>query len=88
MLVCTYWDGTVPLPAIELCMKEVRLIPSMMYGHDATSRDFDVAARLLATRPEIASTLITHRFPLDAVAEAFAVARDRAAGSIKVVLEP
>jgi len=88
VLAGTYWQGTVPLPAIELCMKEVRLIPSMMYGHDATSRDFDVAARLLVTRPEIAATLITHRFPLDAVAEAFAVARDRAAGSIKVILEP
>jgi len=88
VLAGTYWDGVVPLPAIELCMKEVRLIPSMMYGNDATSRDFDVAARLLAARPEIAATLITHRFPLDAVAEAFAVARDRASGSIKVVLEP
>jgi len=88
VLAGTYWAGSVPLPAIELCMKEVRLIPSMMYGHDAATRDFDVAARLLASRPEIASTLITHRFPLDAVAEAFAVARDRASGSIKVVLEP
>lgn len=88
VLAGTYWDGTVALPAIELCMKEVRLIPSMMYGHDATSRDFDVAARLLASRPEIASTVITHRFPLDAVADAFAVAHDRASGSIKVVLEP
>ena len=88
VLAGTYWAGTVPLPAIELCMKEVRLIPSMMYGHDKATRDFDVAAQLLAARPEIASTLITHRFPLDAVAEAFAVARDRASGSIKVVLEP
>jgi threonine dehydrogenase-like Zn-dependent dehydrogenase len=88
VLVGVYWDGTVPLPAIELCMKEVRLIPSMMYGHDGAGRDFDIAAGLLAARPEIASTLITHRFPLDAVTEAFAVARDRASGAIKVVLEP
>lgn len=88
VLVATYWDGSIPLPAIELCMKEVRLIPSMMYGHDAATRDFDVAAQLLASRPEIAASLITHRFPLDAVAEAFAVARDRASGSIKVLLEP
>lgn len=100
VLVGVYWDGTVPLPAIELCMKEIVMIPSMMYGHGAgpcagrgaapgtSSRDFDVAARLLAGRADIASTLITHRFPLDAVAEAFSVARDRAAGAIKVVLEP
>jgi threonine dehydrogenase-like Zn-dependent dehydrogenase len=92
VLVGTYWDGSIPLPAIELCMKELALIPSMMYGHGAgpigTTRDFEVAARLLAGRPEIASTLITHRFPLDAATEAFSVARDRAAGAIKVVLEP
>ena len=37
---------------------------------------------------DIAKTLITHRFPLDAVAEAFATAADRSSGSIKVVLEP
>jgi threonine dehydrogenase-like Zn-dependent dehydrogenase len=51
-------------------------------------RDVEVAAALLAGTPDIATTLITHRFPLDAAAEAFAVARDRTAGAIKVVLEP
>ena len=47
-----------------------------------------VAAQLLADRPELARLVITHRFPLDAVSEAFAAARDRASGAIKVVLEP
>lgn len=96
VLVGVYWDGSVPLPAMELCTKEITMIASLMYGHSpadihgdsSTVRDFDVAAKLLATRPEIGATLITHRFPLDAAAEAFAVARDRASGSIKVVLEP
>jgi threonine dehydrogenase-like Zn-dependent dehydrogenase len=32
--------------------------------------------------------MISHRFPLDAATEAFATAADRAAGAIKVVLEP
>ncbi|MCU1401242.1 MAG: Zn-dependent alcohol dehydrogenase [Acidimicrobiales bacterium] len=88
VLVGVYWTGTVALPAIELCMKEVQLIPSTMYGHDGAVRDFDTAAHVLAANPEIAATLITHRFPLDAVADAFAVAHDRASGAIKVVLEP
>jgi threonine dehydrogenase-like Zn-dependent dehydrogenase len=48
----------------------------------------DAAARVLADDPEIASAMITHRFPLDRAAEAFSVAADRASGAIKVLLEP
>jgi threonine dehydrogenase-like Zn-dependent dehydrogenase len=56
-------------------------------AHD-DGHDLDDAAELLAADPEIASTLITHRFPLDDAAEAFRVAADRASGAIKVVMEP
>jgi threonine dehydrogenase-like Zn-dependent dehydrogenase len=45
-------------------------------------------AHLLAARPEIPATVLTHRFPIDAAAEAFRVAADRASGAIKVVIEP
>ena len=88
VLLGTYWDGGVVMPGMEICMKEVELVPACMYGRSGPSRDFDVAVAILAGRPAISATLITHRFPLDAVAEAFSVARDRAAGAIKVVLEP
>jgi threonine dehydrogenase-like Zn-dependent dehydrogenase len=43
---------------------------------------------MLAADPEIVATVVTHRFPLEDAAEAFRVAGDRAAGAIKVVLEP
>ena len=59
-----------------------------MHGHDATGRDVDAAAQLLADMPEVAGAMITHRFPLDEAARAFEVAADRASGAIKVVLEP
>jgi threonine dehydrogenase-like Zn-dependent dehydrogenase len=88
VLLGTYWDGGVVMPGMEICMKEIELVPACMYSRSGPSRDFDVAVAMLAGRPAIAATLITHRFPLDAAAEAFAVARDRAAGAIKVVLEP
>jgi 2-desacetyl-2-hydroxyethyl bacteriochlorophyllide A dehydrogenase len=88
VLLGTYWDSGVELPGLRMGMKEVSLVPASMYGRAGASRDIDAAATLLATRPEIVDALITHRFPLDAAAEAFAVARDRAAGAIKVVLEP
>ena len=87
ILLATYWGG-LQMPGFELCMKEVTVIPAAQYNRLGPSRDVDVAANILATNPRIAQALITHRFPLDAAGEAFAIAADRKAGAIKVVLEP
>jgi threonine dehydrogenase-like Zn-dependent dehydrogenase len=87
LLLATYWNG-LELPGFALCLKEVDVVPANTYGRAGASRDVDVAASALAARPEIASALISHRFPLDAAREAFATAADRASGAIKVVLEP
>ncbi len=85
-LLATYWQG-MQMPAIALCMKEIHVIPSSMYSRDGDLRDFDRAAALVAQSPHLGEILITHRFPLEAAVEAFATARDRARGAIKVVLE-
>jgi threonine dehydrogenase-like Zn-dependent dehydrogenase len=87
VLLGTYWDGAV-IQGHDLTMKEVELVPASMYSRAGPSRDFDVAAAILAERPDMARVLITHRFPLDAAAAAFTAASDRAGGAIKVVLEP
>lgn len=87
LLLASYWSG-LALPGFALCLKEVTVVPASMYGRQGSARDVDVAASLLAARPEIARSLITHRFPLDAAPEAFRTAADRAAGAIKVVLRP
>jgi 2-desacetyl-2-hydroxyethyl bacteriochlorophyllide A dehydrogenase len=71
-----------------LMMKEVRLVPSYVYGHHHGVREFDEAAEILAAHPEFADTVVTHRFGLDDTPEAFRVASDRAAGAIKVVIQP
>ena len=86
VVVGTFWDP-VQIDATIL-MKEVALVPAMMYGQAAGEREITRAARLLAGTPELGDALITHRYPLDGAAEAFAAARDRSGGSIKVVLEP
>jgi threonine dehydrogenase-like Zn-dependent dehydrogenase len=85
--VGTYWDAPT-MPALDMGTREITLVPSSMYGRSGPSRDFDTAAALLAARPDVPGLIITHRFPLDAAAEAFAAARDRASGAIKVVVEP
>ena len=85
-LLATYWKG-VELPAMPLCLKELKLIPSSMYCRDGDARDFDRAVALVAQSRDLPEILITHRFALDEAALAFATARDRAQGAIKVVLE-
>jgi threonine dehydrogenase-like Zn-dependent dehydrogenase len=87
LLLATYWEG-VQLPAFEVSMKNLTIEASSMYSQSGAARDIDVAAQLLGRYPQVADALISHRMPLDAAVEAFAVARDRKAGAIKVVLEP
>jgi 2-desacetyl-2-hydroxyethyl bacteriochlorophyllide A dehydrogenase len=87
LLLLGSWWAPVQLGA-DLAIKEITLFPSSLYGHDHGSREFVEAVDVLAQRPDLAATLITHRFELDDAAEAFRVAGDRAAGAIKVVLHP
>lgn len=80
--------SSVPVPGVPTLLKELSWKGAMAYGvHDGV-RDFTEAAALVAATPDLAETLITHRFPLEDATEAFRVAGDRAAGAIKVVLHP
>ncbi len=87
LILAAYWDG-MTVPGMELCLREIRIVPSSMYSRGPDGRDVDQAASVLAGTPALARQVITHRFPLEEAAEAFAVSADRAAGSLKVVLEP
>lgn len=87
LILGTYW-GEVSFPQLSAMMKEVTVVNSYMYAGREGRRDFDLAVNLMAENPEIASSIITHRFPLDEAEKAFTVARDRKAGAVKVVLEP
>ncbi len=87
LLLAPSW-GNVILPGMVLAAKELELKVSMMYGRSGSVRDVDASALLLSERPEIADALISHRFPLAKAKEAFAAARDRSGGAIKIVLEP
>jgi threonine dehydrogenase-like Zn-dependent dehydrogenase len=87
LLLSTPWDPVV-VTGYAASMKELRLRWSFTYNVHAGGRDLDAAAALLARNPDIAATLITHRFPLEDAREAFRVAADRAHGAIKVMVEP
>lgn len=83
-----YWEPLTLHSPTAWLSRQVDLVPAMLYGHHDGRREIDIAADLLAQRPELADAVITHRFGLDAAAEAFATSADRAGGAIKVVVEP
>ncbi len=85
-LLGVHSDG-LDVPYSSLLTKEITLIASMGYCGHAGRREMLLAAEMLASRPEIPDSLITHRFPLVDAPEAFRVAGDRESGAIKVVVE-
>jgi 2-desacetyl-2-hydroxyethyl bacteriochlorophyllide A dehydrogenase len=87
VLLLGSWWSPVQLGS-DVAIKEISLFASSMYGHHHGRREFAEAVDVLAARPDLGATLITHRFPLADAVEAFRVAGDRAAGAIKVVLHP
>ena len=88
LLLANYWGSDIVLPGGSVMFKELRILTGIMYGRGPSGRDIETAAAVLEDNPEVARALITHRFPLDAVDEAFAAAARRAEGAIKVVLDP
>ena len=83
----SYHPGTA-WPMDAAFIKEVTLRPSLGYCSHYTRPDFVEAADLLAARPELTSTLITHRFPIEDAVEAFRMAQDKSTGVFRVVVEP
>jgi threonine dehydrogenase-like Zn-dependent dehydrogenase len=59
----------------------------MGYSFKAPNRTFEEAGQLLLANPDVADLMVTHRFPLEGVSEAFAQAKDRSGGAIKVAFD-
>ena len=83
------FDGMVPINAFEMGQKELRIVNSNCYGRaDDAHTDFDIGLSLFRSQHDALRSLVTHRFPLDRVNDAFATAADKSTGSVKVVIEP
>ncbi|HXY91356.1 MAG TPA: alcohol dehydrogenase catalytic domain-containing protein [Acidimicrobiia bacterium] len=82
------YDPDTTWPHHEAFLREVALRPSLGYGAHHGHREFAETADMLASRPELARMLITHRFPIEDAPEAFRVAQDRSKGVFRVVVEP
>jgi threonine dehydrogenase-like Zn-dependent dehydrogenase len=83
--------GDVALDPLAPLMKEVTLAWSYCYGRrDAGSAgsDFATAIGVLDGEREALAPLVTHRFPLERSADAFAAAADRRGGAVKISIHP
>lgn len=82
---------SVPMANIDplnLAINEVEIIGSLTYAAPDGRAEYDMSLGLLADHGDVARTLITHRYALDQVNDAFATALDKSTLSIKVHLNP
>lgn len=78
----------VTINALHLALREIEIIGSMTYAAAEGRADYQVALEVMADYADAARTLVTHRFGLDDVNEAFGTALDKSTQSIKVHLNP
>lgn len=88
VIVLGVFYGAVPVPGVATLVKELSWSGAITYGRHDGVRDVEAAAAMLGASPDVAATLITHRFALADAAGAFRVAADRRSGAIKVAIHP
>jgi threonine dehydrogenase-like Zn-dependent dehydrogenase len=74
----------VSIHPILFFLKEARIVGSNCYGRPGRRSDYELALEIMRRNAERLRAMITHRFPLDDVAAAYAAADDKSSGAIKV----
>jgi len=87
VLLGLYGPGT-EFPFMAALSKELIVRPSVGFCRGQHGHDYAAVAAMFAARPEIPSTLVTHRFPIDDASEAFRVSRDQSQRPLRVVVAP
>jgi L-iditol 2-dehydrogenase len=82
------FEGSPALPGLPFAQRELTLVGSYCYAHDARVGDFAQATMMVSEYRDLLPDLVTHRFKLDEVTRAYATAADKKSGSIKVQIEP
>jgi len=78
----------VQIHPLMLFLKELRIFGSNCYGRGGRRSDYDLAIEIMRRNAGTLRRMITHRFPLESVAEAYATADDKSSGAIKVQITP
>jgi 2-desacetyl-2-hydroxyethyl bacteriochlorophyllide A dehydrogenase len=83
VLVAGYHEA-LAVDLARLVWSEITVTGSNCYGFSGLQTDFQAAIDLIARRKVAITPIVTHRFPLEQVAQAFAVAADKSSGAVKV----
>jgi len=71
-----------------IIFSELRVLGSPCYGQVGVRKDFEIAADLISTGAVEVAALVSARYPLDDIQQAFLAAADKASGAIKALVEP
>ena len=74
------------IDAGRMVNRETRLMFAICYSRRDGIDDYDIAIEMLASGQFPLDALVTHRFPLASIDEAFRVANDKQSGAIRVVV--
>jgi len=83
VLVGAYF-GPVSVDLWPVVFSEATIVGSFCYGYTGIKKDFQASIELIASSKIPVTKVITHRFLLDDIAQAFEVAADKRSGAIKV----
>ena len=88
LLLGVFTVPTVGINPLLLAKHEVTIVGAMTYAATDGRADYQIALDIVADHAAAARSLITQRFRLDEVHDAFGVALDKSSRSIKVHLQP
>jgi L-iditol 2-dehydrogenase len=88
IVVLGIFSKRAEISAYNLATKELELVGSDLYGMTRRGPQFRAAVELLPHHAAELEPLLTHRFPLERLEDAFRCASDKTTGAIKVTVVP
>jgi 2-desacetyl-2-hydroxyethyl bacteriochlorophyllide A dehydrogenase len=82
------FTAPVQIHPIFFFLKEARIFGSNCYGRPGRRSDYEIAIEIMRRHASRLRPLITHRFKLEDIANAYATADDKQSGAIKVQITP
>ncbi len=80
------YTRTLNVSLKPIVSKELRLLGSLCYSYSGMKKNFEASIKIVDSKRVDVTSIVTHRFPLENIKEAFRIAADKTSGSIKVLL--